>query len=194
MRMVTWGKAERKAQLYVAYGLPRWLRNKKKKNTPAKQETWVQSLRWEDPLEKKKRSCILAGEIPWTEKPDGLQSVGSQIVGHNLATEQQRPTFKHHCLKYQILLYFCFNHQMQFIKLVRRIVCCLHPSFCCSSFPTLQDSFFYPFISGLTWFPLAIPLGQACQRQGFSVLLRLQRSFISTSILKDGFTRYCTHN
>ena len=78
----------------------------KKKNTPAKEETRVQSLRWEDPLEKKKRSCILDWEIPWTEKPDGLQSVGSQIVRHNLATEQQQLTFKHHCLESQILLYF----------------------------------------------------------------------------------------
>ena len=192
MRMVTWGKAERKAQLYVAYGLPRWLRNKKKYICQAGDMGSIPEVGRS--LERKKRSCILAGEIPRTEKPDGLQSMGSQIVGHNLATEQQQPTFKHHCPEYQILLYFCFNHQIQFIKLVRRIVCCLHPSFCCSSFPTLQDSFFYPFISGLTWFPLAIPLGQACQRQGFSVLLRLQRSFISTSLLKDGFTRYSTHN
>ena len=85
---------------------------KKKKNTPAKQEAGVQPLRWEDPLVKKKRSCILAWETPWTEKPDELQSVRSKIVGHSLATEQLEPTFKHHCLEYQILLYFSFNHQI----------------------------------------------------------------------------------
>ena len=55
------------------------------KNTPAMQETWVQSQGWEDPLEKERatHSSILAWEIPWTEKPDGLQSIGSQRVGHD---------------------------------------------------------------------------------------------------------------
>ena len=44
------------------------------------QETWVQSLGWEDPLEKEMatHSSILAWEIPWTEEPGGLQSMGSQ--------------------------------------------------------------------------------------------------------------------
>ena len=42
------------------------------------QETWVQSLDWEDPLEKELaiHSSILAWEIPWTEKPGRLQSMG----------------------------------------------------------------------------------------------------------------------
>ena len=35
-------------------------------------------------------SRILAWEIPWTEEPGGLQSMGSQQVGHDLATEQQQ--------------------------------------------------------------------------------------------------------
>ena len=49
-------------------GLPRWLSGSVVKNLPAKQETWVQSLGWEDPLEKKKttHSSILAWRIPWT--------------------------------------------------------------------------------------------------------------------------------
>ena len=44
------------------------------------QETWVQSLGWEDPLEEETaiHSSILAWEIPWTEEPGGLQSMGSQ--------------------------------------------------------------------------------------------------------------------
>ena len=48
------------------------------KNLPAVQETWVQSLGWEDPLEKEMatHSSILAWEISWTEKPGGLQSMG----------------------------------------------------------------------------------------------------------------------
>ena len=51
------------------------------KNLPAMQETWVQTLGQEDPLEKEMapHSSILAWEIPWTEKPRRLQSVGSQI-------------------------------------------------------------------------------------------------------------------
>ena len=50
------------------------------KNLPDKQEIHIQSLGQEDLLERKiaTHSSILAWEIPWTEKPDGLQSVGSQ--------------------------------------------------------------------------------------------------------------------
>ena len=55
------------------------------KNSLAMQETWVRSLGWEDPLEEGMaiHSSILAWRIPWTEEPGGLQSVGSQSVGHN---------------------------------------------------------------------------------------------------------------
>ena len=50
------------------------------KNLPAMQKTWVQSLGWEDPLEKgmATHSSILAWRIPWTEQPGGLQSMGLQ--------------------------------------------------------------------------------------------------------------------
>ena len=55
------------------------------KHLPAVQETWVQSLGQEDPLEKEMatHSSILAWKIPWTEKPGGLQSVGLQRVRHD---------------------------------------------------------------------------------------------------------------
>ena len=48
-------------------------------------KTQVQSLGWEDPLEKEMgaHSSTLAWKIPWTEEPDGLQSVGSLRVGHD---------------------------------------------------------------------------------------------------------------
>ena len=48
------------------------------------QETWVQSLGWEDPLEEgmATRSSILAWEIQWTEEPGGLQSMESQLSMH----------------------------------------------------------------------------------------------------------------
>ena len=50
------------------------------KNSPATQETWIQSLDGEDPLEKEMAThfSIFAWEIPWTEVPGGLQSMGSQ--------------------------------------------------------------------------------------------------------------------
>ena len=52
---------------------------------PAMQETRVQSLGQEDPLEKEKAThfSILVWSIPWTEEPDGLQSMGSQRVRHD---------------------------------------------------------------------------------------------------------------
>ena len=55
------------------------------------QETQVRSLGQEDAQEKEiaTHPNILAWEIPWTEEPDGLQSMGSQRVGHDLATKQQ---------------------------------------------------------------------------------------------------------
>ena len=55
------------------------------KNLPAIQETQVQSLGREDPLEREMatHSSILAWRIPWTEEPGGLQSMGSQRVGHD---------------------------------------------------------------------------------------------------------------
>ena len=55
------------------------------KESAAMQETWVQSLGWEDLLEKEMstHSSILAWRIPWTEEPDRLQSMGSQRVGHD---------------------------------------------------------------------------------------------------------------
>ena len=55
------------------------------KNPPAVKETWVRSLGWEDPLEEGMAtdSVFLPGESPWTEEPDGLQSMGSQRVRHD---------------------------------------------------------------------------------------------------------------
>ena len=55
------------------------------KHLPAVQETWVQSLDWEDPLDKEMatHSSTLAWKIPWIEEPGRLQSVGSQRVGHD---------------------------------------------------------------------------------------------------------------
>ena len=72
-------------------------------NPPALQETWVQSLGREDPPEKKmaSHSSVLAWEIPWTEEPGRLQSMGSQksqtrlrdkatIIEENITWAQER--------------------------------------------------------------------------------------------------------
>ena len=73
------------------------------KNPLVMQETWVQSLGWKDLLEKgmATHSSILAWRIPWTEEPGGLQSMGSQRVGHNLATFPF--TFQVHLSEYKSL-------------------------------------------------------------------------------------------
>ena len=59
------------------------------KHLPTMREIQVQSLGWDDPLEKEMatHSNNLVREIPWTEKPSGLQSTGVSRVGHNLATK-----------------------------------------------------------------------------------------------------------
>ena len=73
----------------------------------------VQSLGWEDPLEEEMatHSSILAGIIPWTEKPGGLQSMGSQRVRHNGATE-------HTLLKYSSFAMKASNDSFEWSSLI----------------------------------------------------------------------------
>ena len=61
------------------------------------QETRVQSLNQEDPLEKDvaTHSSIFAWRIPWAEESGGLLPMRLQRVGHDLATKQQQPSEKH---------------------------------------------------------------------------------------------------
>ena len=71
---------------------------------PAMQETWVQSLGWEDPLEKVEKamaphSSTLAWKIAWAEEPGRLQSMGSLRVRHNRATSLSLFTFLLQCMK-----------------------------------------------------------------------------------------------
>ena len=62
------------------------------KNLPAMQETWVQFLGQEDPLEKQMttHSSILAWRISWTVEPGKLHSMVSQKVGHKVATKKKK--------------------------------------------------------------------------------------------------------
>ena len=75
-------------QLLQHYWLVHSLVAQMVKRLPAVLETQIQSLGWEDPLEKEMatHSSILACRIPWTEKPDGLQSMGSKRVKNSWAT------------------------------------------------------------------------------------------------------------
>ena len=70
---------------FVVYGNKISLVAQTVKCLPTMQETRVQSLGWEDLLEKEMatHSSILAWKILWTEEPSRLQSVGSQRVGHD---------------------------------------------------------------------------------------------------------------
>ena len=62
------------------------------KRLPVMWLTWVRSLGQEDPLEEEMatHSSTLAWKIPWMEEPGGLQSLGSQRVGHDSATSLVR--------------------------------------------------------------------------------------------------------
>ena len=86
------------------------------KNLPAMQENWVQSLGWEDPLEKGKatHSSILTWRIPWTEEPGGLESMGPQRIGHNRASNHARAHTHTHTHTHGCPIQLC--HQMIFIQ------------------------------------------------------------------------------
>ena len=75
------------------------------KNLSVMQETQVQSLGWEDPLENgmATHSSILAWSIPWTEEPCGLQSIGLQRVRHGWVTNTHTHTHTHT----HIYIYLC---------------------------------------------------------------------------------------
>ena len=78
-------KAEFGINIYTLLNMGALLLVQTVKNQAAMQESQVQSLGQEDPLEKgmATHSSILAWRIPWTQEPGGLQSMGSQGVGHD---------------------------------------------------------------------------------------------------------------
>ena len=86
------------------------------KKTPAMQETLVQSLGWEDPLEEGlvTHSSILAWRIPWTEEPGRLQSMGSWTVRHDWEMKHKHVherwkvvRSRIHCFYYYCCLWCC---------------------------------------------------------------------------------------
>ena len=79
-----------KSEQNITYGLHRWLSRKESDRQMKQiQETWVQSLGGEDPLEEEMATHprILTWKIPWIEKLGRLQSMGFQRVRHDCATE-----------------------------------------------------------------------------------------------------------
>ena len=82
------------------------------KHLPTMQETQVQSLGWEDLLEKEvaTHSSIFAWRIPWTEEPDRLQSMGSQRVRHDSATSLLADQ------KTYMIFFICGTHPTTFLK------------------------------------------------------------------------------
>ena len=75
--------------IYICLGFPGGISGKEPtwqcRSCQCRPETWVQSLGWEDPLEKEMaiHCSMLAWKIPWTEVPGGLKFIGSQRVGHD---------------------------------------------------------------------------------------------------------------
>ena len=111
------------------------------KRLPTMWVTWVWSLGWEDPLGKEMatHSSILAWRIPWTEEPGGLQSTGSQRVGHDWATSLSFTfifsSFTIICLVIDFLIYSTWT-----VCLFKNIVNQVCPVL--DSFPFMHTQFF----------------------------------------------------
>ena len=98
------------------------------KNLPAKWETQVSSLCWEDPLEKETAalSSILAWRMWWTEEPGGLQSVRSQTLRHGLGTNTFTGTFV-----FTEHVFWASGHitlYLDYVLQASQPVCCFMPS------------------------------------------------------------------
>ena len=80
----------KEGKLFVFKYLVAFLGAQMVKNLPAIWDTWVQSLGWDDPLEKEiaAHSSILPGQSPWKEEPGGLQSMEFQRGGHDWVPER----------------------------------------------------------------------------------------------------------
>ena len=115
------------------------------KESACNAETWVQSLNWEDPLEKgmATHSSILAWRIPWTEKRGRLQSMGSQRAGHNWATNAttiykiNNPQGPIHTTEnytqYFVITYKVKEYEKQhiYVYIHTHIYICIAESLCC---------------------------------------------------------------
>ena len=115
------------------------------------QETWVQSLDWEDRLEKEKaiHSSVLSWEIPWIAEPGRLQSMGSQRVGPDWVTKPPQHTYVSVILSICLIFSVCFKVALSLVagfiwNEALNLAFCLFPYFpilcanCSSSFKSIQ--------------------------------------------------------
>ena len=97
-----------------------WKVAQRLKHLPAMWETWVRSLGWQDPLEKEMatHSSTLVWWIPWMEEPAGLQSTGSQRVGHDWVTSLHfKLLLLLSCYYYRLFPFHCqFSNKHQIYK------------------------------------------------------------------------------
>ena len=127
-------------------------------------ETWVQSLSWEDPLEKEMatHSSILAWKIPWTKEPGRLQSLGSQRVGHDWATSLHFISLHLYCMSPPVHPYgtayssFSIMSSLTFRLLYRLLTLCMIPSCCCFCCQQVCQTLHYPIDCSMLGFPLTI--------------------------------------
>ena len=109
------------------------------KNRPAMQETWVQFLVWEDPLEDSMatHSSILAWRIQWTEEPSGLPSMGSQRISHNWASKSIFYIFSKLLVHYHFILSYW---TIQFSSVAQLCLTLCNPMDCSTpGFPVHQQ-------------------------------------------------------
>ena len=102
------------------------------KNPPSMQDTWVRSLSWEDPLQEgmATHSSILAWRISWTEEPGGLQSKGSQRVGHRHKWVTKH-TYQHHLSSWlRVLICSIFHFPLNLWSQLWYLILRIQSSFC----------------------------------------------------------------
>ena len=91
------------------------------------QEMWLASLGWEDPLEEEMAThlSVPAWKIPWTEEPDGLQSMGSKRVRHDWATEHAHTSLC--CMRYlyRVLSLFFYISRFGLVSKIKWFILCI---------------------------------------------------------------------
>ena len=137
------------------------------KHLSATHETSVRSLGWEDHLEKEMaaHSTILAWKIPWMKEPGGLQSVGSQRVGHDWATNTHTKFWKFS----GIVSSNIFSEQFPlFLRLLMDILISLTDHWGSLRLSTLFSySDFFLFHNPSTWHMLWLPMKHQFQRGNY---------------------------
>ena len=139
------------------------------KNPPAIQETQILSLGWKEPLKKEMatHSNILAWEIPWTEEPSGLQSMGPQRVRQDWAAKQ----------KQQYLHIICTYPPIYF-KIIFRLLVIPNSSFALLG-PSRIFFFFFFFFSIFSLWLVDSMDAESADMEGCICVYEIQLSYLS---------------